>query len=103
MPHSSLPPYALIAYLSVDPSHRVAFLAAAKRLVDRSRQDAGCLQYDLHQQTGNAGAFVIYEVWQSEALWRAHIGADHIAAFKEIAQKLAIVTKLVPLGPVMEA
>lgn len=98
-----MPPYALIAYLSVDPSHRAAFLAAAQQLVDCSRKDAGCVQYDLHQETGNPGAFVIYEVWQSEALWRDHINADHIAAFKETAQKLAIVSKLVPLDPVIEA
>ncbi len=96
-----MPHYALIAYLSVDVSHRLAFLTAAKRLVDRSRTDAGRVQYDLHQETGTAGAFVIYEVWESEALWHAHIGADHIATFKETAKTLAIVTRLIHLDPVI--
>ena len=97
-----MPYYSLIAYLSVDPPNREAFLATARQLVDRSRKDAGCVQYDLHQETGNPGAFVIYEVWQSEALWRDHIAADHIAAFKATAQKLAVGTKLVHLDPVVE-
>ena len=97
-----MPPYCLIAYLSVDPSHLVAFRTAAQQLVECSRKDAGCVQYDLHQETGNPGAFVIYEVWQSEALWRDHINAEHISAFKAAAQKLAIVSKLVPLDPVIE-
>lgn len=93
--------YSLIAYLSVDPSHLAAFLTAARHLVTCSRQEAGCIQYDLKQETGEAAAFVIYEVWESEASWRTHIDANHIAAFKVIAMKLAVVTRLVHLDHVM--
>ena len=35
------------------------------KLVEASRKEKGCLNYDLHVQVDNPGVFVIYENWVS--------------------------------------
>ena len=51
-------------------------------LVEPTRAEAGCLRYDLHQDNTSPGLFLFYETWESHELWRAHMDAPHIAAFR---------------------
>ena len=51
------------------------------KLVAPTRQEAGCLQYDLHRDTEDPSHFVFYENWESRALWQAHMNAPHLAAY----------------------
>lgn len=52
-----------------------------EKLVDVTRAEAGCLQYDLHVDNEAPGFFVFYENWQSRDLWQAHMNAPHLAAY----------------------
>ena len=44
-----------------------------EKLVDITRAEAGCLQYDLHIDNETPGFFVFYENWESRDLWQAHM------------------------------
>ena len=35
-------------------------------LVDNSRKEAACLQYDLHQDISNPNVFIFHEVWKDK-------------------------------------
>lgn len=52
-----------------------------KKLIDITRAEEGCLQYDLHEDNAAPGHFVFYENWQNRALWRQHMEAPHLAAY----------------------
>ena len=56
--------------------HRVK--AALKKLVDVTRTENGCLQYDLHQDNESPEHFMFYEKWESRELWQAHMRAQHL-------------------------
>ncbi|WP_417227715.1 putative quinol monooxygenase [Amphritea sp.] len=43
------------------------------RLIEPTREEAGCLQYDLHQDNNNPAVFLFYERWESRDLWVAHM------------------------------
>jgi len=75
--------HALIAYLNVDEKHRDEFFSALQTLVENSRSDEGCLQYDLHEDENQLGAFMIFEIWQSKSHWQQHDAADHLKVFKK--------------------
>ena len=48
------------------------------KLIDVTRAEAGCLQYDLHQDNENPTHFIFVENWQSRELWQTHMNAPHL-------------------------
>ena len=56
---------------------------ALLKLIEPTRKEEGCLQYDLHQDNENPEAFVFYENWESRALWQTHMNNDHLKAYME--------------------
>lgn len=55
--------------------------AELTKLVAPTREEAGCIQYDLHRDNNDPSHFVFYENWESRALWQAHMAAPHLAAY----------------------
>lgn len=51
------------------------------KLTAPTRQEAGCIQYDLHQDNENPAAFLVYETWENRELWQEHMESPHLAAF----------------------
>jgi quinol monooxygenase YgiN len=50
------------------------------RLVEPSRAEAGCLNYDLHQGLEDPALFIFYENWQDLAALERHREQPHLAA-----------------------
>lgn len=51
------------------------------KLIDITRAEEGCINYDLHQDKGNPAHFLFYENWESSELWQAHMGNQHLADY----------------------
>ncbi|QDG75871.1 putative quinol monooxygenase [Labrenzia sp. PHM005] len=51
------------------------------KLIDITREEAGCINYDLHQDNENPAQFLFYENWETRELWQAHMKAPHLAAY----------------------
>jgi len=51
---------------------------ALEKLIDITRAEAGCRQYDLHQDNENPAHFLFYENWESRELWQAHMNNQHL-------------------------
>ncbi|MEO0465837.1 MAG: putative quinol monooxygenase [Pseudomonadota bacterium] len=51
------------------------------KLIETTRDEQGCLQYDLHQDNENPAYFMFYENWESRDLWLTHMNAPHLAAY----------------------
>lgn len=51
------------------------------KLVAPTLEEAGCMQYDLHQDNENAALFLFYENWESRELWQQHMNSTHLAGF----------------------
>ncbi len=57
-------------------------------LVEPSRADAGCVNYDLHRATDDKGLFLFHENWSSREDLEAHIAKPHLKAFLEKAEAM---------------
>lgn len=57
-------------------------------LVEPTRKEEGCIQYDLHMSTDEAGRFVFYENWKSRELLDRHLQSPHLKAFIAAAPEL---------------
>ncbi|MEO1513730.1 MAG: putative quinol monooxygenase [Bacteroidota bacterium] len=51
------------------------------KLIDITRAEEGCLNYDLHQDNENPNLFLFYENWTSRDLWQKHMGNTHLADY----------------------
>lgn len=47
-------------------------------LIEPSRQESGCIQYELLQNHEDPTDFVFVEQWENEALLNAHLESPHI-------------------------
>ena len=52
-----------------------------EKLVEITRAEDGCIQYDLHQDNANPTHFMFYENWTSRELCQKHMNAPHLAAY----------------------
>jgi quinol monooxygenase YgiN len=50
-------------------------------LIPTTRQEPGCLNYDLHQAADNPAAFLFHENWTSKKHLDDHLARPHLQAF----------------------
>jgi len=48
------------------------------KLIDITRAEEGCINYDLHQDNENPAHFLFYENRESRELWLLHMGNQHL-------------------------
>lgn len=75
--------------------------AALRTLVAATRQEEGCLGYDLFESGAAPGVFVTVEEWVDQAALDAHMTMPHIGeAFAVLGGALAGEVGIHPLVPV---
>jgi quinol monooxygenase YgiN len=78
----------VIARMTAKAGHQDRLREALLDLVAKTRNENGCINYDLHQSQDHACEFVIYENWEKAADLDAHAKSAHIQAFAKIAGQL---------------
>jgi quinol monooxygenase YgiN len=71
------------------------------KLIGITREEAGCINYDLHQDTENPAHFLFYENWETRELWQAHMKAPHLAAYLAATEGAVAdftVNEMTPIG-----
>ena len=71
----------VIAYMRAAPGKRDELRAALEALIEPTSQEAGYVNYDLHQGVEDPDAFFFYENWESGEHLDAHLAAPHLVEF----------------------
>ncbi len=71
----------IVANITANPDQIDLVKAELMKLIPTTRQEEGCINYDLHQDNDNPAHFVFYENWESRDLWQTHMSAPHLAAY----------------------
>lgn len=71
----------IVAPLTIKSEFVEEVTPALLAIVAASREEPGCLQYDLHREIGSANSFVFYERWRSEEAIELHEGSAHFQHF----------------------
>lgn len=77
-----MPAHTIVAIIRSDANHVERVKAELTKLVSSSRQDPGCLQYDLHQDTTDPTRFLFFENWESRELWKRHMETPHLQTYR---------------------
>ena len=91
----------VVATIPAKPGSEDAIREALGTLVAATRDEDGCLSYDLFESAAAPGTFVTVERWTDQAALDAHLGAPHVAAaFAAAGDHLAGEVAVHPLTPV---
>ncbi len=53
------------------------------KLIDITRKEKGCINYDLHQDNNNPNLFIFHENWENKELLETHLQNDHLKQYLE--------------------
>ncbi len=73
-----MPKLTIVANIKAKPDSIDLVKTALEKLIDITRAEKGCLQYDLHQDNDNPAYFLFYENWESRELWQVHMNSKHL-------------------------
>lgn len=79
----------IIARFRAKPGQEVRLLEELKRLLGPTREESGCIVYELHQSKTEPGIFVFYENWTNQAALDAHFKTPHFQALQKLVPELA--------------
>ena len=71
----------VIAFKRAAAGKREELKAALEALIEPTKQEDGCVNYDLHQGRGGPDFFTFYENWVSGEKLNAHLAAPHLIDF----------------------
>ena len=71
------------------------------KLIDITRSEPGCINYDLHQDNDNPAHFLFYENWESRDLWQAHMDNQHLTDYMDATEDAVaefIINEMTPVA-----
>ncbi len=83
----------IVARIEANAGQENIVRTALSKLIEPTLKEAGCIQYDLHQDNDNPALFMFYEIWENRELWQDHLKSHHILANKTATEgAIALVT-----------
>ncbi len=91
----------VVATIPARPESAADIRTVLQTLAEATRQEEGCLAYDLYESAAAPGTFVTVERWRGQADLDAHMSSPHLAeAFAPAGNHLAGEVPIHPLVPV---
>lgn len=78
----------VVAEMVAKPGKEAELERQMLALIEPTRKEEGCVQYDLHRSTEESGRFVFYENWTARELLDRHLQSPHLKAFGKAAGDL---------------
>ena len=76
----------IVASIKANPDKIDLVRSELEKLIDTTRAEQGCLQYDLHQDNDDRTHFLFYENWESRELWQTHMNAQHLQDYMKATE-----------------
>ena len=51
------------------------------KLIEPTRKENGCIEYNLHQDNEDPAVFVFHETWENLACFEKHMNTDHFRRY----------------------
>lgn len=56
------------------------------KLIPITRDEEGCINYDLYQDNENPAHFTFYENWETKELWEIHMNNTHLSEYMKATE-----------------
>jgi len=84
----SAKPVTVVARMKAKPGKEEELRAALLQLIEPTRAEGGCLNYDLHRAVEDPASFLFHENWRSKEDLDAHLNKPHLKEFLSRAEEL---------------
>ncbi len=81
-------PLTVVATMKARPGLEAEVRRTLLALIAPTRQEPGCLSYELHQAVGDPATFLFHESWTSKQHLDDHLARPHLAALLARADAL---------------
>lgn len=78
----------VLARIKAKPGLEELVMREVLSLVEPTRSEAGCINYDLHRSASDPSLFMLYENWVSMKDLEDHLAMPYLEAFKAKAGEL---------------
>ena len=78
----------VVATSQVKRELREAFIKGAKKCIEATRKEKGCIAYQGHTSINDPNLFVVVERWESREDLNAHGRAPHMKVWREYSAPL---------------
>jgi len=75
------------AMMNVKPGIKYAFILEANQLVEATRQEKGCISYDLLTSTDDEDLLIMLEKWEDIDSLNRHMETDHFKKFGDTIER----------------
>ena len=76
----------IVANIKANADNVELVKAELLKLIEVTRAETGCINYDLHQDNENPAHFMFYENWQSRELWQMHMANQHLQDYMKATE-----------------
>ncbi len=76
-------PLTIIARIEAKKNNVDLVKSELLKLIEPTRKEQGCLQYDLYQDNENPAIFIFYENWENRELWQIHMNNENLKAYMD--------------------
>lgn len=76
----------IVATILAKEGHEALVKKELLKLIDTTRAEEGCIDYDLHQDNNNKNLFLFYENWTNRDLWQKHMNNPHLAEYMKATE-----------------
>lgn len=76
----------IVAKKTIKKDKKEEFKNLANKLIEESRKETGCIEYDLYEDLRNSDKVAFIEVWESEEAIKLHNNSIH---FSNLVPELA--------------
>jgi quinol monooxygenase YgiN len=78
----------VVSHVDVPPNFTKDAIALLSQFAADSREDAGCVRFEVMQENPRTNHFTVVEVWRTRQAFEAHLGLAHSRAFREKLQPM---------------
>lgn len=71
----------IIAHITAKDNSVDLVKAELEKLIPVTRDEEGCIRYDLFQDNDSPAHFMFHESWATRELWQAHMENQHLKDF----------------------
>lgn len=79
--------------IEINPENIGPAQAAAIKMMEETRKEAGCHIYEFSQLIEAPHRFRVYEEWKDAAALKAHGESAHMAAFREALGEIGVISR----------